>query len=93
MLSEKELVHTIERYYSAWMLGLYSQVGALQILKDARKRPKETTVIRIEAKSQFVLNGDFEGGERDASSGSVFIREYVTKTLVPRIVEVHRDEH
>jgi hypothetical protein len=81
------LVHTIERYYFSWMNGLNTQVGAVQLLKEANMRPTATTVVRIENKYNLVLNGNFEGGEMDASSGSVFVRAYDTTTLEPRILK------
>ena len=69
------------------MNGLSTQVGATQLLHEAKLRPATTTVARLEKKYNLVLNGNFEGGEMDASSGSIFIRAYVASTLEPRILK------
>lgn len=69
------------------MNGLSTQVGAIQLLKEAKFRPTATTVVRLEKRYNLVLNGNFEGGEMDASSGSIFIRAYVASTLEPRILK------
>lgn len=86
--TEANIVQTIEKYFSTRLLGLHTPAGAMQLLKEARLRPRETTLVRIEAKYRYALNGDFEGGERDASSGSIFIRAYETEArLTPRILK------
>ena len=84
---EQNVVLIIEKYFGTRLLSLHTSVGAMQLLREARLRPRETTLVRIEEKYRYTLNGDFEGGDRDASSGSIFIRAYETETLTSRILK------
>jgi hypothetical protein len=80
----------IQRFYGGWLLGVYTEESAIDLLETAGRHIHASTTYRIQRDAGLILDGIFEQSD---SNYAYLMRAFEENTHIPKIIKFGKDVH